>query len=60
MHATEDWGLCARDGMDRISITAVKAVALLSGQHNNSSASFVLEISMFKCDWKRYSVTCDL
>jgi hypothetical protein len=44
MHATEDWGLCARDGVDRGSIIAVKAIALLRGQHNNSSASFVLEV----------------
>ena len=50
MHATEDRVLCARDGMDRSSIIAVKAVALLRGQHNNSTASFVLEVLKFKCD----------
>jgi len=50
MHATEDWGLCARDGMVRGSIIAVKAVALLRGQHNNSTSSFVLKVSKFKCD----------
>jgi hypothetical protein len=49
MHATEVWGLCARDGMDRGSIIAVKAVALLRGQHNNSTVSFVLEVWKFKC-----------
>jgi len=49
MHATEELGLCARDGMDRGSIIAVKAVALLRGQHNNSTASFVLEVWKFKC-----------
>jgi len=51
MHATEYWGLCARDAMDRGSIIAVKALALLRGQHNNSTASFVLEVSKYKCDW---------
>jgi len=45
MHATEDWGLCARDGLDSGSVIAVKAVSLLRGQHNNSASSFVLEIS---------------
>jgi len=50
MHATENWGLCARDGTDRGFIIAVKATALLRGHHNNSTTSFVLEFSKFKCD----------